>query len=199
MLMIQANHESEESFDLPEVKEGEDDSTDWKAEAIKLKEKAIRQRENTKTLKQQIKDLEQYKPKPQDKIDTTKSDDELLKKVEKIEKMALRGAGLSHPDDVELAQVTAKKWGVDVTDILEDEDFKVKLERLQTKRSNELATSHIKGGGGGQTQAKNTPEYWQAKGVPPTPEQVPDKIARRKIVRSMLKNSGNSGRTFYND
>ena len=196
--MIQENqNELEENLDLPEVTEGEEDTTDWKAEAIKLKEKAIRQRENTKTLKAKIAEFE--KPKPQDKTDDKKPDDELLKKVEKIEKMALRGAGLTHPDDVELAQSTAKKWGMDVTDILEDEDFKVKLERLQTKRSNELATSHIKGGGGGQTQAKNTPEYWQAKGVPPTPEQVPDKIARRKIVRSMMKNSGNSGRTFYND
>src|SRR3990167_4304082 len=98
MLMIQENHnEVEENLDLPEVKEGEEDTTDWKAEATKLKEKAIRQRETTKTLKQQVKDLEQYKPKQQDKIEKQKSDDKLF---ERLEKIALKTAGIKEADEL---------------------------------------------------------------------------------------------------
>ena len=58
--------------------------------------------------------------------------------------MALRQAGLSHQDDIDLARSTAKKWGVDLVDVLADDDFKVKLERQQTNRSNADATSNIK-------------------------------------------------------
>ena len=87
--MIQENQEQEvveENFDLPQVEEGQEDSTDWKVEAEKLKEKAIRQRENTKSLKAQIKELE--KPKPQDKKEEKKSDTELL---DRIDELALQG------------------------------------------------------------------------------------------------------------
>src|ERR1700752_1822811 len=51
-----AEIEVEENLDLPEVKEGQEDTTDWKAEAQKLREKAIAQRERTKSLKDQLKE-----------------------------------------------------------------------------------------------------------------------------------------------
>lgn len=46
----------EENLDLPEVTEGEEDATDWKAEAQKLQNKAIAQRERTKALKKELAD-----------------------------------------------------------------------------------------------------------------------------------------------
>ena len=48
---VEVEAEVEETLDLPVVNEGEDDTTDWKAEATKLQNKAISQRERTKTLK----------------------------------------------------------------------------------------------------------------------------------------------------
>lgn len=46
----------EENLELPEVEEGEEDTTDYKAEALKLRDKAIAQRERTKALKKELAD-----------------------------------------------------------------------------------------------------------------------------------------------
>lgn len=151
------------------------------------------------SLKKQVKDYKKSsdeKPVEKETPKETKSDDALL---QRLEKMALRQAGVTHPDDIELAQKTAKKWGVDVDEVLMDEDFKVKLERQQTERSNIEATSKVKGSNSGGAQAKNTPEYWLAKGQPPTPADVPDSATRRKIVREFMKKAqGNGKMEFYN-
>lgn len=149
------------------------------------------------SLKRNFKDLKKAQEEP--KVETpkeTKSDDAVM---QRLEKMALRQAGLSHQDDIELAQKTAKKWGMDIDEVLADDDFKVKLERQQTERSNVEATSKVRGNGSGQSQAKNTPEYWLAKGNPPTPTDVPDNALRRKIVAAFLKKAqGNGKMEFYN-
>lgn len=129
------------------------------------------------------------------KVENKKSDELLL---EKLEKVTLRSEGITHPDDVELARNTAKKWGVDVDEVVADEDFKVKLERQQTARANVAATAGVKGGGGG-SDAKNTPEYWISKGAPPTAEQVPNRKVRATIVRAMMAGAKTSGKKFYND
>ena len=112
--------------------------------------------------------------------------------------MSLRQAGITNQDDIELAQKTAQKWGVDIDEVLADEDFKIKLERQQTARSNVAATSNIRGNTG-QTSAKNTPEYWIAKGTPPDAASVPDRKARAKIARAMMANAKGTGKKFYND
>lgn len=147
------------------------------------------------SLKRELKDLKKPKEEAQETAQKTNSDDSKL--LERLEKMALRQAGIEHLDDIELARNTAKKWNVDVDEVLADEDFKAKLERQQTARANTVATSNIRGGAG-QSQAKNTPEYWIAKGIPPTRADVPDRKARAKIARAMM-GSTKSNKTFYND
>lgn len=143
------------------------------------------------SLKRENKDLKKPKETTEE---TSKSDSPLL---EKLERMALRQAGITEAEDMELARNIAKKWNMDIDEVLMDEDFKVKLERQQTNRANTLATSKIKGGAGG-SQAKNTAEYWIAKGVPPTPNDVPDRKTRASIVNSMM-NSAKEGKKFYSD
>ena len=171
-----------------------DDSTDWKAKAEELEQKrreeGIRNRERTKALREQLKGFQQ---KPTE-VENKKTDNVLL---EKLERLSLRTAGINHQDDIELARNTAKKWGVDIDEVLADEDFKVKLERQQSNRANVEATSGVKGGGGG-SDAKNTAEYWVAKGVPPTAEQVPSRKLRATIARAMMANA-KSSKKFYND
>lgn len=149
------------------------------------------------SLKRELKDLKKPKEEPQETPEkTAKTDDALLQKVERI---ALRTAGITHQEDIELAQATAKKWGVDIDEVIADEDFQVKLKRQQDSRSNIEATSGVKGGNSGGSNAKNTPEYWQSKGEPPTAADVPDATTRRKIVREMLNASkGNGKMKFYN-
>lgn len=147
------------------------------------------------SLKKEVKDLR--KPKEETKETPKETTDNAL--LQKVERMALRQAGITHADDIELAQKTAKKWNMDIDEVLADEDFKVKLERQQTERSNTEATSKVKGSGNGASQAKNIPEYWLAKGQPPTPADVPDATLRRKIVREFLKKAqGNGKMEFYN-
>lgn len=148
------------------------------------------------SLKRELKDLKKSKDESKEtSIPNAKAEESKL--LEKIEKMSLRQAGVTHEDDIELARNTAKKWNVDIDEVLSDDDFKVKLERQQNNRANTEATSNVKGGRGAP-QAKLTSEYWTAKGQPPTPADIPDRKARQKIITEMMKAPKNT-KKFYND
>lgn len=149
------------------------------------------------SLKREIKDLKKPKEEPKQETPANQTNPDVNILMQKLEKTALRQAGIDHPDDIELARNTAKKWNMDIEDVLADEDFKVKLGRQQDSRSIVNATSNIRGGNG-QAQAKNSPEYWISKGVPPTPSDVPDRAARAKIVKAFMNNA-KSSKVFYND
>ncbi len=150
------------------------------------------------SLKRQVKDLSKA-PKETASETSKETNSETALVLQRLEKMTLHQAGVTHPEDIELARTTAKKWNVDMEVLLADSDFKAKLERQQTERSNVEATSNIKGGGNGPVQAKSTPEYWLAKGQPPTPTDVPDATTRRAITRAFLKKAqGNGKMEFYN-
>lgn len=152
--------------------------------------------------KKELKDLKKAKEEIKETTKETpqsnqKPDDNIL--LQKLEKMALRQANITHQDDVELAQKTAKKWGMDIDEVLADEDFKAKLEKQQTARANVEATSNIKGSGSGASGAKNTVEYWLAKGTPPTPADVSDRKLRAKVVNEFIKKSkGMGANPYYN-
>lgn len=147
------------------------------------------------SLKREIKDLKKANEPKETPPKKDSADENRLET--KLERLALRTAGITHEDDIELARKTAKKWGIDIDEVLNDEDFKAKLERQQSSRTNVEATSNIRSGAG-KSQAKNTPEYWVAKGVPPTPADVPDRKTRASIARAMIA-STKSGKKFYND
>lgn len=184
---------NEEAVVAPEVNEGEGE-----AETLTISKKDYEKlNQDLGSLKRENKLLKKPKEEPSEtSTPNQKPDDKLL---QRMEKMALKTAGIDHSDDIELAQTTAKKWGMDLEDVLGDEDFKVKLEKQQSARTNLTATSNVKGGSG-VSQAKNTPEYWKAKGQPPTPADVPDKTLRQKIVRSMRDDAKGDGKMkFYND
>jgi len=147
------------------------------------------------SLKRELKDLKKPKEETRETPKSNQSDDTKL--LERMEKIAFKAEGITHPDDIDLARATAKKWNMDVEEVLADPDFKAKLERQQTERSNIQATSGVKGSAG-VSQAKNTLEYWKAKGVPPTPADVPDRNIRQKIVVEMMRGS-KEVKKFYND
>lgn len=143
------------------------------------------------SLKRELKDLKKSKDEPKETTIENKTDNPL------IEKAYLRAAGITDAEEVELARATAKKWNMGLDEVVDDGDFKIKLDKLRTQKSNELATTNIKGGQGGG-DAKNTPEYWISKGIPPTRDQVPDRKTRAKIARAMMANA-KSGKKFYNE
>lgn len=139
------------------------------------------------SLKRELKDLKKAKeeaPSPQPESN------------ELVEKTYLRAAGIAGEEEVKLALETAKKWGMPIDRLVDDEDFKQKLEKHRTQKANLEATSNIRGDKSGGN-AKDTLAYWQAKGNPPTREDVPDDTTRRQIVRGMM-NSSKSKAKFYN-
>lgn len=144
------------------------------------------------SLKRELKDLK--KPKEETREEGSKTDNS---SVELLQKAFLRSAQITDRDEVDLALSTAKKWGVSIDELVDDEDFKTKLDKLRTQKANELATSGVRGDGS-SSNAKNSPDYWVAKGVPPTAQDVPDRKTRAKIARAMM-DSAKSSKKFYND
>ena len=145
------------------------------------------------SLKRELKDLKKAKEETRDTPTKTKPDELGL-----LQKSFLRAAGITDSEEVELALSTAKKWGVEIDQVVDDEDFKVKLERQRTQKANAIASSNVRGSNG-TTQAKFTPEYWITKGTPPSVNDVPDRKARVKIVRAMMEHASTGGKKFYND
>ena len=144
------------------------------------------------SLKRELKDLKKANDTSKETSKTKPEESGLL------QKSYLRAAGISDPEEVELALSTAKKWGVEVDTLVDDEDFKVKLEKLRTTKTNAVASSNVRGSAS-TTNAKNTPEYWIQKGTPPTPTDVGDRKTRAKIIRAMMENASTGGKKFYNE
>lgn len=149
--------------------------------------------ESIGSMKRELKDARKAKETTETPTKETKTEEFGL-----LHKSFLRAAGITDSEEVELARLTAKKWGVGIDEVVDDEDFKVKLDKHRTNKSNALATSNIKGGVGTQS-AKNTPAYWIAKGTPPSREDVPDKTTRWAINAAIRKGASGSGAKFYND
>lgn len=136
---------------------------------------------------------------------STKKESKDEKKEEKsdeefglLQKTYLRSADIVDEDEVELAKKLMKETGKDLDVLIESKYFKSELAELRDTKSVTKATSGVEGGGG-ENKAVDTPEHWIAKGVPPTPDQVPDKKTRVKIARAMMKNASTGGKMFYND
>lgn len=148
------------------------------------------------SLKRELKDLKQAKEDSKETSQKTKPDEALLQRIESI---ALRQAGITHQDDIDLARRTAKKWGMNIEEVLTDDDFKAKLERQQSSRANAEATStsNVRGVAASTTQ-KDKPEYWLAKGRPPTRDEVPDRKTRATIAKAFI-DKAKTGKTFYNE
>ena len=116
-----------------------------------------------------------------------------------LKKAFLRSAGLADSEEQELAISLSEKWGLEVDKLVDDEDFKMKLERHRTAKANAVAVSGIPRGGGSPSEQKNSTDYWKAKGTPPTPADVPDSKTRRKIIRELVSSSESKGIKFYNE
>lgn len=174
--------ENEENQEIPDVAE-------LKNKNKQLYERAKKSESEAKELKEQLKNFQKDEVKDKDK----KSDEEFGL----LQKTYLRAAGIVEEDEVELAKKLQKETGKELDTLIESKYFKTELEGLRDAKANIKATSGVKGGGG-ESKVKNTPEYWIAKGTPPTTEQVPDRKTRATIARAMM-DSAKSGKKFYNE
>jgi len=181
---IEAVEPVEESLDLPTVEEGEDDTTDYKAEALKLRDKAIAQRERTKALKKELSDTKRAveiaaglkkEPTPvkTGDLDETQLDYLDLK-------------GVSDAEDVKVIEDIVKKTGQTVRQALKDDYVIAKLEANKAKRDVKGATpSSTKRAGGQVGDIASAAARFKDTGV------LPDDKALADAVVDSLTKAGN--------
>jgi len=172
--MEKENEEVKEVEEVEEVETPETDATDWKAEAIKLREKARAQRETTKELKSKIAEFE--KAKPQEKS----SEPDYAKLA------YLKSENVTHPDDQKIVQDEAARLKLSLTDVLQMDHIKTKLQSNLEARTAQEGMPAGKGRSGG---AANDVEYHLAKGTTPDDQELAEKVINARMARESKKNS----------
>jgi hypothetical protein len=178
--------EVEETLDLPEVEEGQEDTTDWKAEAQKLREKAIAQRERTKSIKQRAKDAEAKVAE----LSKTSPQTPAATKTGELDETALDYLdlkGITEAEDIKVIETIVKKTGMTVREALKDEFVSAKLRANLEKREVKDATPGAtkRSGSTGDTLERAVAKYEQS-GYKDLPE---DFELRAKVVNAVEKKS----------
>ena len=171
----------EENLDLPEeTEEGEEDTTDWKSEAQKLREKAIAQRERTKLLKKERDELKKAVEltRGSDKKPNNSNQDGLDENA--LDFLDLKG--YTEDEDIELIENVISKTGQTVRQVLKDDYVKSKLEANKQARDAKNATPSSTKRSGSQA---NTLEMDMAK-FEQTGE-YPEDFERRSAVVNKLE------------
>lgn len=179
------------------------DGNDQTAEEIRLAkaeyEELVGYKSTVGSLKREIKELKRANldGKGQGRTETLKNQ---MEDFGLTEKAFLRSAGISDAEEVQLAKETSRKWGMDLDRLVDDDDFKLKLEKHRVTKSNAKATNVDGGSGTGQSTAKNSTDYWSERNILPTAKDVPDRKTRAKIALEMAQLSKGGGRgKFYNE
>ena len=181
--------------DIVEIHDDEgNDTTDWKAEA--LKRHGIAKRFKTKFEKSKEEKAE-AKLEPEKK---SKPDEELLKRLDNL---ALKSSGIKEADEVELFNKWKTDTGRDTEGILDSSIFRAELEGLRTGKANQTATSNIKGEPG-TSAAKSEPDYWISKATKGPdgnllfPEEMPKELYTKVLDKMEGEKTGTGELRFYN-
>lgn len=144
-----------------------------------------------------IKTIEK-KPKADDK--PVKSDETLLKR---LDNMALKMAGITADDEVELYNKWKESTGREADEIVGNKIFLAELADIRTAKANATATADIKGEGAISGE-KDTPEYWlskttkDAEGNPVFPDDLPNDFRLRAAIVEKMVASTKGNKQFYN-
>ena len=166
-------------IDKKPVEEGEeednftpDDNTDWKARAEELAQKrredGIRHRERTKSLKEQVSSLE---AKPQSKKEG----------LGYGEKAYLKSSGFQ-TDEFQLVLDAAQNTGKTIDEVAESKWFQAILKEHREEKA--VKDAIPQGSSRSNSSARDTVEYWVAKGELPPRDEVE---LRRKVVNAKIK------------
>ncbi len=163
------NNEEELEVVEDETEEEAEDTTDWKAEALKYK--AILDRNKNK--------------KPDEKPASNQKPDGLGYDV----KAYLKASGIK-ADEFDFVQKELKQSGMtDIDALLENDYFQARLEKHRALETTTKAAPSAKRSGG---VATDSVDYWLAKPL----EEVPADM-RRQVVNAQLKKEQGKGK-FYN-
>jgi len=145
----------EETLDLPEVAdETIEDTTDWKAEAQKLQQKAIRQREKTKELKAKLAEKETV-------VDKAVKTPDKPTDFDYGQKAFLKSYGIDGADERELVKTFMSRTGDDLDTVINDDILQAKLKSL---RDAKVAKEAVPSSTGRSASAQgNKLDYWLAK------------------------------------
>ena len=173
--------------DVLDVEDTEDTSVNWEARFTKLKE---RQRSAKTTYESRIAELEGKLKEPVKELKETKSE------VGKLEKVFLRVAGITDPDEIELVRKWQKDTGKDIDELIDHPFVKAELEQIRQSKANKLATANIKSDT--KDGAKDDVDHWLSKGE--LPQGAENKKLRQKILVEKLRREkdGSAGGKFYN-
>ncbi len=173
------------------------ESTESDTKLEELQGELTKRDETIGSLKRELKDAK--KPK-EDTTSKTEKKEEKTDEFGLLELTYLKGEEVKSDDEVEFVREQLKELNLtkdQLPKLFSNKYFQSELETFRTEKVNKDATSDVKGGAS-EGKAVNTPEYWIAKGVPPTREQVPDRKTRAKIAKAMIANT-KSSKMFYSD
>ncbi len=176
--MVEPNEEVldvEEALELPaEPAEGEEDTTDWKGEAQKLRDKAIAQRERTKTIKKERDDAK----KALETFAKVKTPETQPKTGELSEAQQdffeLKGYD---DDQVEVFRKIMEKTGMSHREVIKDDYAISKVKAIQAKKEVEGATpSSTKRAGGQVGDVASAAAKFKETGVLPDDKALADAV-----------------------
>lgn len=145
---IKNDEEVEETLDLPVIKEGEEDTTDWKAEAQKLRDKAIAQRERTKTLKKDLADAKKAVGEAEKSKETSSQPKTGELDETQLDYFDLKG--YSDSDEIDIFHKIMLKTGMSAREVLKDEYALAKVNSLRQEKGVRDATPSSSRRGGDQ-------------------------------------------------
>ena len=167
--------ELEDPEDAPEIEEGAEDSTDYKALAIK--NAGIAKRNATKLAK--LKERMKVDKKVEQKLDEKKNEPDYAKLA------YLEQKGITSDEDIAWVEAAAKDSGKSLRELFGSNWFKAELkERQEAAASKEAIPSGSKRSA---NSTRDTVEYWIAKGE--LPKDDPE--LARKVVAEKRKQASN--------
>jgi hypothetical protein len=169
--------------ELPQVADGQQDTTDWKATALKMQGMA-------KRFKTKI-DKMTTAPKTETTTTQNKTDANQTKGFDYAQKAYLKASGFAQ-DEFALVEEAMKGTGLDIDGVLGSKWFQAALkEQRELKATGEATPNGTKRAG---NQTRNDVDYWIAKGELPPLDQ-PE--LRRKVVNAKIK-AAKEGSMFTN-
>lgn len=167
---MESNDQEEIVDDIVETKdEDENDTTDWKA--LALKNQGIAKRLHTKIEKAKVEaKVEKKVEKEREKVLTEKG-------LDRLDKAILRAMGITKPEEIELVEAMMKESGKDIEGVLASKFFQSELTALREAQATKDATpSGTKRSG---QSPRDEVDYWIAKGEMPPQDQLE---LRMKVV-----------------
>lgn len=165
-----------------ENQEGEPDLDALKKEKVelsdknkKLFERAKKSEGEVKELRDKLKGLTEDKPE-EENLEKSQPDAPDYSKLAYLE-----AKGITHSDDQELVLKQAKKWDMNLVEVLADKDLQGKLQTSKEQREAEAGMP--KGRGTNSSKTQDDPQYWISKGEMPKDQKTAEQVVESKLAK----------------